>query len=144
MLYNNASFNRVSCQSMSICHSVLKTSRGDLKNCCPIVEAEFDCLLNRSPEDIFFFFNVVPITLTDEETSQSKHMSIWLKDPCCCSTKQPQLPLLPPVSRCIVGRQINKLRRRRSPAFSLHNRDLCFSRPAEAPELNHPQCESAH
>lgn len=36
----------------------------------------------------------------------------------------PTSPLLSAISHCIVGWQINKSRRRRSPMFSLHNRDL--------------------
>lgn len=41
---------------------------------CQITEAEFDCLLNTGPEEkrlffFCFFFDVVLITVTDEETS---------------------------------------------------------------------------
>lgn len=56
----------------------------------------------------------------------------------------PTSPLLSPLSQCIVGWQINKSRRRRSPMFSLHNRNLwqCFSKPAEAPELSHLDSDS--
>lgn len=118
-----------------------------LSNCRGWIE--FDYL----PKQIFFF-NVVPITVTDKEPSKSKHMSIPAEGSLllfCQTTSTPQPPPAPhpsppPVLQCIVGQQINKTRRRRrrSPVLSLHNRDVCFSRPAEAQELIHPPCESDH
>lgn len=87
------------------------------------------------------------MTVADKELSQSKHTSV--KELCCRSAKQPRHPT--PHSRPRFRNALWDDKQTSPgggggacPAFSLHHRDVSFSRPAEAQELIHREGESAH
>lgn len=61
------------------------------------------------------------MTVTDKELSQSKHMSVPAEGsrlPFRQTTSTSHTPRPPPLSQCIVGRQINNPRRRRRRSLS--------------------------